>query len=909
MAIQTYTSEFTSQLGTRYKTVISYDDPAEATSHNTDTPLVSATIERKELNENSSILSSSLNLTILSPDDRTFVPLMSLDYTKVDCKVYQYVNSAWQLFWFGYLDPEGYSEPYERLDNYEASFTFSDFGLFKNITVENAQKLLNNTIYDMFINEGKYPFDFFMKALRPTDLDLASNIQYNSTPVYKVVNDYQSNPQNIVLFVPKSFQASSSITDIQSYDTHIPYSKVDRQGSLYEELEKILYAVRVFLYQDNNGRLALKSYQDLQTETPTQITWKSDSQTLEISERYESVTIELDSSTQDSNSEKGLIDEDAVEQLGTTTHALNTSGIYFTNAGVIDPLPSILKERIFYKPYELTTTSTSPLYSHWLYSRPRLNAIYEDATRYKVYPYKLYRNGWRTKSSAFSLLCCRPEQSPLLAQSAGAPGVQPGTGATLFHVVKQLGNIDDKEEGFICSWTFDAGPMHHYSSKNITVFNKLDTNRVGGGSYGVFYDGLSSVVYKTEPIVSPTISAGDTSMNYELLISSKLLFDYRITPGVDLPFDNLVGLNTNSAMRSEKEWLNIYRNTVRTILQPVKITATINGQNYYYINVATSYARILVPNRQALSGLEDMTLSLSRASGIWVRDLGEDNVRRHTFLTYYNEQSITGTGHPIGENFVSNLQSITTYTKNVNNLIKDNAGEHITLPWYNTATGNTNCYVYDNGALVKDTQSSSIESYSMTFNVEVYTRGFEMYNYGGDQEKSRQLANKSADVLITIPTVTIQRSIDFSTIDASLDGKEYMKTRVTDDTLFCSDTTTLKVSYAPGSVTASYLYAMSRQTTNYVGNVESLLYTHSSTDYWLSGVNYFAAMTLSQFRKNNIILKGVCLPSSPLGVYTDAAYQGSNYKKFYKSMTTLDLVEGTEDAEFTELAPIEYLPE
>lgn len=83
------------------------------------------TIEWEETDKEVPVTPSSATLTILSPGDRTYEDLYTIEVGKIRMDVYR--NGA--LYWSGTLDPEFYEEPYTTGSDYEVSLTFSDFGI------------------------------------------------------------------------------------------------------------------------------------------------------------------------------------------------------------------------------------------------------------------------------------------------------------------------------------------------------------------------------------------------------------------------------------------------------------------------------------------------------------------------------------------------------------------------------------------------------------------------------------------------------------------------------------------------------------------------------------------------------------------------------------------------------------
>lgn len=73
------------------------------------------------------IQGSSATLRIISPGDRSYIDLYSVEMCAVRLDVYR--DDV--LYWRGSLDTEFYEEPYEMYSGYTVSLTFSDFGVLE----------------------------------------------------------------------------------------------------------------------------------------------------------------------------------------------------------------------------------------------------------------------------------------------------------------------------------------------------------------------------------------------------------------------------------------------------------------------------------------------------------------------------------------------------------------------------------------------------------------------------------------------------------------------------------------------------------------------------------------------------------------------------------------------------------
>lgn len=127
----TYRGVFGSSDKNKWEAVISCERdsaPAEigALSFTGDEPLV---IEWPERAKDEPICGSTATLNLLSPGDRTYIDLYSIEVGRVRLDVYR--NDV--LYWSGMLDPEFYEEPYSMMKDYEVTLTFSDFGILERL--------------------------------------------------------------------------------------------------------------------------------------------------------------------------------------------------------------------------------------------------------------------------------------------------------------------------------------------------------------------------------------------------------------------------------------------------------------------------------------------------------------------------------------------------------------------------------------------------------------------------------------------------------------------------------------------------------------------------------------------------------------------------------------------------------
>lgn len=87
------------------------------------------TLEWNEASKEEVVCGSVATLKILSPGDRTYQDLYSIEVGRIRLDVYR--NDS--LYWSGTLDTEFYEEPYSSVSDYEVSLTFSDFGILSRL--------------------------------------------------------------------------------------------------------------------------------------------------------------------------------------------------------------------------------------------------------------------------------------------------------------------------------------------------------------------------------------------------------------------------------------------------------------------------------------------------------------------------------------------------------------------------------------------------------------------------------------------------------------------------------------------------------------------------------------------------------------------------------------------------------
>lgn len=213
---------------------------------------------------------SSATLKLISPSDRYYEDLYSIEVGHIRMDVYR----SGELYWSGALDTEFYEEPYESESGYEVSLTFSDFG-----------------ILDRF----KYGLSG-MKTLR----DIVEYSLSQSTILYRSINtDY----------ISTTFDDGSAIANgALSVRSDNFFDEDGEASTLYEVLEGILQPLAIKMVQ-RGGVIYLYDINGLYLNgDQKEITWDGDSQMMGVDKVANNVVVSF---SPYSNSE--LMSPDVIE--------------------------------------------------------------------------------------------------------------------------------------------------------------------------------------------------------------------------------------------------------------------------------------------------------------------------------------------------------------------------------------------------------------------------------------------------------------------------------------------------------------------------------------------------------------------------------------------------------------------
>lgn len=121
-------------------------------------PLV---IEWEDTSKEDVICASSATLRLISPGDRTFEDLYTIQPGMIRLDVFR----EGEIYWSGMIDPEFYEEPYTTNQDYEVELTFSDFGILDRLKydlsgIQNCSTLISYILSNSGINFSTINDDF-----------------------------------------------------------------------------------------------------------------------------------------------------------------------------------------------------------------------------------------------------------------------------------------------------------------------------------------------------------------------------------------------------------------------------------------------------------------------------------------------------------------------------------------------------------------------------------------------------------------------------------------------------------------------------------------------------------------------------------------------------------------------------
>lgn len=238
-----YRGEFLSRKNVRWRVDILQESSTAYTvqdiTFDADEALV---IDWKETKKEDVICGSEATIRIVSPGDRTYQDLYTIQPGQIAMKVYR--NGA--LYWSGTLDPEFYEEPYEQASGYTVSLTFSDFGILDRLKynlsgLQTLQAIVTN-------------------ALARSGVTYSLNTTYTST------------------YFAGSGNTKVTLSSLQVRSDNF-YDEDGEASTMKEVIEGILQPLSLRMVQ-RNGVVYIYDLNALSAAAPVQVVWDGDSQTM-----------------------------------------------------------------------------------------------------------------------------------------------------------------------------------------------------------------------------------------------------------------------------------------------------------------------------------------------------------------------------------------------------------------------------------------------------------------------------------------------------------------------------------------------------------------------------------------------------------------------------------------------------
>jgi len=247
------------------------------------------TIEWGNKSKEEVICGSIAALKIISPGDRTYEDLYSIEIGRIRLDVYR--NNA--LYWSGTIDTEFYEEPYEQANGYTVSLTFSDFGVL-----------------------DRLKFDLVgMQTLA----DLISYCVGRSSINCSGIND------RLISTQLSSSGSALSLSDLKVRSDNF-YDEDGEASTLAEVIEGILQPLALRMVQ-RAGKVYIYDLNGLYTKAETKpIVWDGSSQTMGVDEVYNNIKITWSTYAQSGNLSPETCWSESIKADATLTALNNTSG-------------------------------------------------------------------------------------------------------------------------------------------------------------------------------------------------------------------------------------------------------------------------------------------------------------------------------------------------------------------------------------------------------------------------------------------------------------------------------------------------------------------------------------------------------------------------------------------------------
>lgn len=235
-----------------------------------DTPLL---IEWGEVEKYDVICGSSATLKIISPTDRKFVDLYTVRYGDVRLEVFR----DGKLYWCGCIDTELYEEPYQCLDGYDVTLTFTDLGGLDRMPFDgHGFKSIKEILT--------------LAMIKTQCIKLGAYAEWDDSFDESFATKYAESIDWSRMWLSTTYDEDTEVVQNAYVNTDNFYDETGEAMTWREVIEGILQPLGVRLVQDG-GLMMLYDLNSLYYQDAEDIYWSSDSQLFAIDKTYNNVKI------------------------------------------------------------------------------------------------------------------------------------------------------------------------------------------------------------------------------------------------------------------------------------------------------------------------------------------------------------------------------------------------------------------------------------------------------------------------------------------------------------------------------------------------------------------------------------------------------------------------------------------
>ena len=216
-------------------------------------------IEWGETEKEDVVASSTATLRVISPGDRTYENLYSIEVGKIRLDVYR----EGALYWSGCLDPEFYEEPYTSNSDYEVELTFSDFGILDRLKYnlsgrQNCKELLLHILGKSQISYNSVN-ETGMTTKLPSGGSGLAQLDVRSDNFYDEDGEASSLKDVVEGFLrPLGLRMEQRNGVVWIYDLNGAYSKFGTKKTEWQSDDQVMGTDKVV----NNAKITLSVYSD-----------------------------------------------------------------------------------------------------------------------------------------------------------------------------------------------------------------------------------------------------------------------------------------------------------------------------------------------------------------------------------------------------------------------------------------------------------------------------------------------------------------------------------------------------------------------------------------------------------------------------------------------------------------------